>query len=188
MSQRFISTFKFSRAINHEIPFIIYAITGFFCLDSNSLGVNPSIIQKYSTELRHDQHEIWYVTTRHLPQCEDLEKAVDQIGYYKMEGQRWNKKEASEFHSAEDLDTMIVVHGSPATVSLVSEVCLDVYQHLQVVIPENKKRLRFVIWSWPADEASHSLVKEFRDQAAVHNHRVITLAESSISVVKQMTP
>ncbi len=146
-------------------PFIIYAITAFFVWTATAFGVNPSIIQKYSTELRHDQHEIWYVTTRHLPQYDDLEKAVDQIGYYKMEGQRWNKKEASEFHSAEDLDTMIVVHGSPATVSLVSEVCLDVYQHLQVVIPENKKRLRFVIWSWPADRQVTGLVKEFRDQA-----------------------
>lgn len=128
-------------------------------------AVNPSILQNYSTKLRHEGHEIWYVTTRHLPQYENLAESIAQIGYYKMEGEAWNKKTAAEFNSAENLDTMIVVHGSPATVSLVSEVCLDVYQHMQTIIPNSKTRMRYVIWSWPADRQVTGLVKEFRDQA-----------------------
>lgn len=144
-----------------SVAFLFYALISATPL----LAVNPSVIQKYSTELRHEGHEIWYVTTRHLPLYDKLEEAVANIGYYKMEGTVWTKKPASEFNSAEDLDTMLVVHGSPATVSLVSEVCLDVYQHIQTVIPESKKRMRYVIWSWPADRQVTGLVKEFRDQA-----------------------
>ncbi|MBA61021.1 MAG: hypothetical protein CMJ76_01530 [Planctomycetaceae bacterium] len=136
-----------------------------FISSGRLLAVNPTTIQKYITDLRHADHEIWYLTTRQLPQYENLEQSVGDIGYYKMEGKAWNKKDAAEFNSAEDLDTMIVVHGSPATVSLVSEVCLDVYWHIQKVIPESKTRMRFVIWSWPADRQVTGLVKEFRDQA-----------------------
>ena len=135
------------------------------CTSARLAAANPSVLQNYSTKLRHEGHEIWYVTTRHLPQYEDLEQSIDKIAYYKMEGQAWNKKQASEFHSAENLDTMIVVHGSPATVALVSEVCIDVYQHMQIIIPESKKRMRYVIWSWPADRQVTGIVREFRDQA-----------------------
>jgi hypothetical protein len=145
---------------------VILAILSYILISATPvLAVNPSVIQNYSTELRHEGHEIWYITTRHLPLYENLEQAVDNIGYYKMEGKAWAKKPSSEFNSSEDLDTMIVVHGSPAPVSLVSEVCLDVYQHIQRVIPESKTRMRYVIWSWPADRMGSGLVKEFRDQA-----------------------
>ncbi len=144
---------------------IIVAMVSMTVFLQTAHAANPSIIQNYTTNLRHEQHEIWYITTRHLPQYKGLQDSVGDIGYYKMEGKSWNKKQSSEFHAAENMDTMIVVHGSPATVSLVSEVCLDVYQHIQVIIPDNKKRMRFVIWSWPADRQVTGLVKEFRDQA-----------------------
>ena len=148
-----------------RIPTTLVFVALLFSTSIPLAAANPSIIQKYSTELRHAGHEIWYVTTRHLPQYENFQQSIDKIGYYKMEGKAWNKKAPTEFHSAEDIDTMIVVHGSPASVSLVSEVCLDVYQHIQAVIPESKTRMRFVIWSWPADRQVTGLVKEFRDQA-----------------------
>lgn len=144
----------------------LFAILSLFLIDVSSLtAADPDVLKKYSTELRHSGHEIWYVTTRHLPQYDNLEESVSKIGYYKMEGDNWTKKSAQQFNQPQDLDTLIVVHGSPATVSLVSEVCLDVYQDIQAIIPESKKRMRYVIWSWPADRQVTGIVKEFRDQA-----------------------
>ena len=136
-----------------------------FCVVSTSLSATPPELLHQHADVRvANGHEIWYVSTRDLSQYNNLQQELPKIEYQQLVSGAWLQRTRADFDSQREMDTCFVVHGSPAEVPLVLEVTLDVYQHIQTVIPKGRP-FRFVIWSWPAERQLNGIKKEFQDQS-----------------------
>ena len=136
-----------------------------FCVVSTSLSATPPELLHQHTDVRvANGHEIWYVSTRDLSHYDNLQQELPKIEYQQLVSGAWVQRTHADFDSQREMDTCFVVHGSPAEVPLVLEVTLDVYQHIQTVIPKGRP-FRFVIWSWPAERQLNGIKKEFQDQS-----------------------
>lgn len=110
-----------------------------------------------------DQDQVWLVSTRHLG-CSFAYLPTFQVSRYA--GGIWQPASEAEFFSQDsaDLVTPIYVHGNRIDAGLASSYGLSVYFELAGKLPAEQP-VRFVIWSWPADQV-RGPINDVRSKAA----------------------
>lgn len=99
-------------------------------------------------------HDIWLISTRSAPMSNPV-GGEDQILYWHFSADReWVSADQGAFLAADDpaVPTCMFLHGNRCNRTWAVKMGWGVSQKLKLDVPE--KPLRFVIWSWPADEIS----------------------------------
>ncbi len=97
-------------------------------------------------------HDIWLISTRKAPSSNPV-GGEDRIKYWRLDEQRqWASSDEQAFLAADDpaVPTSVFVHGNRTNHDWAVRIGWGVYQKLKPLAGE--RPLRFVIWSWPADQ------------------------------------
>lgn len=116
-----------------------------------------------STFRVREQDQVWLVSTRHLG-CNLGYIPTFQVSRY--ERGTWQPATEAEFFAADTADvvTPIYVHGNRIDACLASSYGLSVYFEMAGKL-DHEQPVRFVIWSWPADQIKGPL-NDVRSKAA----------------------
>jgi hypothetical protein len=107
--------------------------------------------------------QVWLVSTRGLPQCGDLDGSSQGICYWRLTGQcEWSPADATSFHATDDagVPTVVYLHGNRTRDD--EAISKGMYVHQVVEAGACGRAFRYVIWSWPAEPASHPAIEDAR--------------------------
>ena len=99
-------------------------------------------------------HDLWLISTRQAPYSRPV-GGEDRILYWRLSTEnQWEAADLESFLAADDpsVPTSVFIHGNRAGAQWAVRMGEGVYRHLQREAGE--RPLRFVIWSWPADQIS----------------------------------
>jgi hypothetical protein len=130
-----------------------------------------------------EQDQIWLVSTRHLG-CAIGGKYQPTFQVWRYEKGVWQPRTVEDFYAEDspDLVTPIYVHGNRIDAHLASSYGLSFYFEFAGKL-YSEPPVRFVIWSWPADQIRGPL-KDVRSKAARSDYEAFFLG----SFLSRMQP
>ena len=99
-------------------------------------------------------HDLWLISTRTAPRSNPV-GGEQRMNYWRLDDQRkWVASDEEAFLAADDpaVPTSVFIHGNRSDRSWAVRNGWAVYSRLQRLAGD--RPLRFVIWSWPADQIS----------------------------------
>lgn len=97
-------------------------------------------------------HDVWLISTRQAPFSKPV-GGENRIHYWRLDAERqWALADLETFLAADDpnVPTSVFIHGNRSSSQWAVQMGFGVFHHLQREAGE--RPLRFVIWSWPANQ------------------------------------
>ena len=107
--------------------------------------------------------QVWLISTCGMPQCGDLDAALQDACYWKLDEQcEWSCADAEDFRNTEDasMPTVVFVHGNRVSEENAVAGTLCVYRIIRG--QACGRAFRYVIWLWPAERAIRPFGKDAR--------------------------